>query len=540
MADRYYNTVQFTGLVVGVPTSLPHDLNWLGRGQTPHYVAPNQPGFTVTADDTDVTVTRQSGAPDNVDVFCEVLHTIVGAFGADDDLPVRPFVAAGASSGGGGSAGVEVFDPVQTVTWYVRPGGSDGNDGTSPATAFATIQRAWEELRTNVFGLIQRIDITGMKGANAITKTDGQLLFPAIVAGVINDLDATATGPDNLFSQQPLQYVAEMDEILAVTIAGTSQDAVTNLATITVNEALTPNAHVGQMLIGSGPFEHGVIVSNTGNDLVLATNNTTFTGPVAIYEYGAEIQAGDSANFFTSSGSLMQVECGLLLSGIKFSSTADSKSFGLAIYSTNVPVVLQQCDFAGLDVNGPQATTMDCNYIHAQGGNGGWSLTEAGAAAVQSRHSFYDNLQFIGWDTPWVILLNGWFEAPQDPVGRQHGLCSRLGLENVEVQNAAGIGVRSRHLDHTSMLNVRIANSASHAAEFLGGVGAHVMDNVQGAGNGGFGARLLDGAQLNAQGGTGVTGGSGDVDLGGSGATAWGAAPATDVGAANPEFCRLF
>jgi len=539
MADRYYNTVQFTGLVVGVPTSLPHNLNWLGRGQTPHYVVPNQPGFTVTADATDITVTRQSGAPDSVDVFVEVLHTIVGAFGADDDLPVRPFVAAGASSGGGGSAGVEVFDPVQTVTWYVRSTGSDANDGTSPATAFATIQRAWEELRTNVFGLIQRIDITGMKGANAITKTDGQLLFPAIVAGLNNDLDVGASGPDNLFSQQPLQYVAEMDEILAVTINSASQDAVTNLATITVNEALTPNAHVGQMLIGSGPLEHGVIVSNTGTDLVLATSTTAFSAPVAIYEYGAEIRAGDSANFFTSAGSVMQVECGLLLSGIKFSSTADSKASGLAIYAEEVPVVIQQCDFVGLDVSGPQATTMDCNYFHSQGGNGGLSLTDAGGVGVQSRHSFYDVLEFIAWDTPWVILFNGWFDSPKDPVGRTHGICSRLDLENVEVQNALGVGVRSRHLDHTGLLNVRIANSGGDAAEFLGGVGLHVMDNVQGTGNGGFGADLKDGAQLQALNGTGVTGASGDVNLGGAGATAWAGAPATDVGAANPQFCRL-
>lgn len=92
MADRYYNVLEFSGLVVGAPVSLPHDLNFSGLALAPHVVIPMKGGFSVTADDTVVTVQRLPGGSEEVDVFVELLHTILQAFGGEADLPVRPFV----------------------------------------------------------------------------------------------------------------------------------------------------------------------------------------------------------------------------------------------------------------------------------------------------------------------------------------------------------------------------------------------------------------------------------------------------------------
>ncbi len=97
MATQLKNIVRFTGLAVGVPTSLPHSLNINGIAQFPDLVAPEQGFFDISADDTNVTVTRQVGDPDNVDVYCEVWHTIERSFGPFSDsqptnLAPRPFI----------------------------------------------------------------------------------------------------------------------------------------------------------------------------------------------------------------------------------------------------------------------------------------------------------------------------------------------------------------------------------------------------------------------------------------------------------------
>jgi hypothetical protein len=89
MATQLKSIVRFTGLTVGVPAALPHSLNINGTGQTPDLVAPEQGFFDIAADSTNVTVTRQIGDPDNVDVYCEVWHTEERSFGPFADSQLR-------------------------------------------------------------------------------------------------------------------------------------------------------------------------------------------------------------------------------------------------------------------------------------------------------------------------------------------------------------------------------------------------------------------------------------------------------------------
>lgn len=126
------NVVRFTGLVVGVPTTLPHLLNLEGTDVAPHDVTAKKPGFVITANTTGVTVTRNPEADDSVDVEVHHWHSIgaESAPGIAAKLPfipengLVPFFTIWARSAKGflvtpGNA------PTQALTMNVNPQGSN-------------------------------------------------------------------------------------------------------------------------------------------------------------------------------------------------------------------------------------------------------------------------------------------------------------------------------------------------------------------------------------------------------------------------------
>ena len=101
MATRIKWIVRFTNVTPGATVALPHGLNIDPPGgaggpepQIPDLVLPSIPGFTVTADATNVTVTNNLPDATSVDVYVETWHTIERAFGdaALLELTPRPFV----------------------------------------------------------------------------------------------------------------------------------------------------------------------------------------------------------------------------------------------------------------------------------------------------------------------------------------------------------------------------------------------------------------------------------------------------------------
>ncbi len=107
MSTILKNIVAFTGLVIGVPTSLPHQLNLNGLAVKPRMGGASAGGFTVTADATNVTVTRTAGAAVNaVHVYVEYWHTIEQALPGNGLVGLTPifFFADGAGGGGGGGS----------------------------------------------------------------------------------------------------------------------------------------------------------------------------------------------------------------------------------------------------------------------------------------------------------------------------------------------------------------------------------------------------------------------------------------------------
>lgn len=422
------------------------------------------------------------------------------------------------------------------VTYYVREDGDDNNDGLSERNAFYSWDRLCQEIRTNTQNLIQRIDITG----KTITLDDGQLLFPLVNNGYNPNINLNgAPGPKNYFLDRPMQLVAEPELVQSITVSNNAVDGTTKHVTLTVDETLTPDAHVGQFVIGAGIYEHGTIVTNDANTILIACDEKTFTGPVGIYKPGAEVIGGDPSNFYMRAAQLITGNTGWFISGIKFSSTEDSKSTGLDVFGPG-SIAFQQCQFTGLRVEGVatgHSPTFDACYIFEQGGNGAsFTLRGCHNSGVLFRHSLVHNCN-IEWETPWVFVFGCWFEACDDPVGRQHGAGVFLEFQKFQINNAPGVGLRSRWRGRTTATQGRINNSGSHAVELLGGT-VHSI-NVEGTGNGGFGISVRHGAQCDVGSST-VTGSSGDIELGAAGATAYGSVPADDLGAANPEMVRVF
>ncbi len=133
MGIKIESIVQFTGLVVGVPVSLPHGLVNPPRNLVPDIVAPNEGGFQVTADDIDITVTRLADeSPDAVDVWASSWHTIRREFGStqpqpgaqpDGSLVPQPFILnQGVSSAGEATAAGKMRN---TVTQAIPAGFPD-------------------------------------------------------------------------------------------------------------------------------------------------------------------------------------------------------------------------------------------------------------------------------------------------------------------------------------------------------------------------------------------------------------------------------
>jgi hypothetical protein len=99
------NILQFTGLVVGVPVSLPHGLNINDVDVKPHIGGANATGFTFTADATNVTATRTADATSGaVDVYVEHWHSIEAALPLPGQLAgLFPFFFSAGGGGGGGA-----------------------------------------------------------------------------------------------------------------------------------------------------------------------------------------------------------------------------------------------------------------------------------------------------------------------------------------------------------------------------------------------------------------------------------------------------
>lgn len=137
MGSILKNVIVFEGLVVDEPASLPHGINLEGRSVAPDLVIPAMlGGYTVTADATNVTVTRLTGSDAEVNVYCERWHSYERALPLPGQLTgLVPFIPSASASGGGGGSPFITIDPtihtenfeaeVNVVNLCGAPGGGD-------------------------------------------------------------------------------------------------------------------------------------------------------------------------------------------------------------------------------------------------------------------------------------------------------------------------------------------------------------------------------------------------------------------------------
>lgn len=107
MAQTLKTSYTLAGLVVGVPNVHAHGLNWNpSRPVVPDLILLTGSGYTVTADNTNITVTRGASAADTVTVYAESWHSIERAFGPVSLVKLTPqpiVIQSGGSSGGSSS-----------------------------------------------------------------------------------------------------------------------------------------------------------------------------------------------------------------------------------------------------------------------------------------------------------------------------------------------------------------------------------------------------------------------------------------------------
>jgi len=92
MATRLKNIVKFENMVDGV-NAMPHYLNIDNMDQGPDFLVTSLPGFEVSADETNVYVTKDGNSPsDAVDVFVEHWHSFDRFVGSQGYIDPQPFV----------------------------------------------------------------------------------------------------------------------------------------------------------------------------------------------------------------------------------------------------------------------------------------------------------------------------------------------------------------------------------------------------------------------------------------------------------------
>ncbi len=131
MASQLKNILHFVNIQPGGTQTLPHGLNNTFKKLIPDVLLPSIPGIvTMTADDTNVTLTSVAVVPVTVDVLCESWHTIERAFGNQQttQLAPQPFVS--------GLFGLTYLPITDAMTFDLKFGFPGGGGQTYTVTNF--------------------------------------------------------------------------------------------------------------------------------------------------------------------------------------------------------------------------------------------------------------------------------------------------------------------------------------------------------------------------------------------------------------------
>ncbi len=284
------NILSFTGLVVGVPSVQAHGLNIPARGGVvPRVLETDGAGYTVTADDTNVTVTRGSNAAASVNVYCEYWHSIEDAEPQPNGIAtsIYPFVVQGGGSAGGGAGGITALSGGTTFgtgpTIVFQDGGNvtfgmNGNTLTaSVQTAGGTatgvgLSAGTQSVDTGVVRFVNSNGLSfGMSGSSQITGAYSQSTAPNAIA-------VNAAG-----------------SVTAGTVVFSNSNNITfglNGSTITASASASQSTGPAAIAAAGSTGTSGTIIFSNSNNISFGMNGNTITATVA---GGGETPFGISA-----------------------------------------------------------------------------------------------------------------------------------------------------------------------------------------------------------------------------------------------------
>ena len=155
MATQLKSIVTFTNVGAGGFSQQPHGLNVAGVGVIPDELKLSDSTFSVTADDTNITVTNNGPSMASVSVLAEHWHTLERVFGSSSvkNLSPQPFVDGSASVNQPRTFALTALDSGSSTDVYVDPlNGDDTNDGLTPATALQTTEEVYRKFPWQLLG----------------------------------------------------------------------------------------------------------------------------------------------------------------------------------------------------------------------------------------------------------------------------------------------------------------------------------------------------------------------------------------------------
>jgi len=394
------------------------------------------------------------------------------------------------------------------LTWYVRPGGDDNNDGTTALTAFATIARALREVPLYAANRPTVINVTGM----TIAIAELLQLGGGSLGSTINTY-STPVVPD-LPNRRQVQIVADLTAVQALTVTSQVADPATNLTTLTVSDAITPGALDDLILVdvdgGIGPIVKNGYTSGAGPNTIYVSSATTFAAATTAYAVGATLTYGDKAQGLDGAIYLTAL-ADWSFRGIGFASTAASKTAALTIWA-HQPVDLYACVLDGLHLAGGAAQVLAYGSIIRDG-----SLVIEGGANLLAQKTTGHDLTISttkGRATLSEVVLD-----TCSPFGAGSSSSQFSGeVAQAEVRNGTGAGIQCRFGTWT-LSNLRCTDNLGSGVYVLGAFEVS-MTTVVGTGND-YGLECLRNASVTTDSSTDVTGASGDVYLGNAGTFAW-------------------
>lgn len=518
MADRLKNIIRFTGVAPGgASTVLPHGLRWGTRARTPDTIkASVLSGLTITADDTNITVVNNGNAAVDVDVLVEAWHTVERSFGPEStqDLTPQPFIEAARVSNVDGM--VRGPGTSQRLV-YVRTGGSDTTgDGLTAATAYATIDRALQDLPLVIYGSSWVIDITGM----TIARTIPIVLPPSVSTDKIEYFAG-----DLMFPWMPLKtpitIQAEpttIDTIEAADIVSNVAAPTTGLRTLTVNRAYGVDEHRRRFLVGSGLSQIAPIASNTANVLSLCTT-LAFTAPLRIIDLSASINMGAVSN----SAILTQgLGAGLLLRGIDV--THGLTNYGSISVGSTPRFEAHTCRMDGVYVQEGVGTCLfyGCVFRGFPGVGQARHPVQFSGSGPSFYNCFFDQTIWRNYATVNQLYIVACIFDGCSSIGHgnNHEVHSTFQIDNSWIKNGTDDGVAYWGGARSSCRSVQIDGSVGNGV-YAHAPGQIYLEKTIGTGNATYGVYATDGSHVQVDGNTVVTGVGGDLKSGAVAVRTW-------------------